>query len=272
MSNKRMLIYFVNSLLIFIASYIIAFYIYQISTALMAKSFNIGSTISFKELKFNAANDSDVWLPRNLVVTSVTFIGPFVSLILGLIILSFLRIKRKVFKPLTLLFLMWFAFHNIARFFAGFISGCIELDEIWIGYTYLDLGDVFYYIFGAFNLLVLVLTGLLFFDIFMLTSGSATIRNFAGGIYLTFAGFFPWALGVAVIYLLHLPEVFKFEIWILLIMGLIPISQNIGRWMFRERGMNLKLHKGHEKISWAWMAFCLIVILLYAFNVSEKIS
>jgi hypothetical protein len=272
MTNKRMLIYFVNSLLIFLATYIITYYIYQISTALMAKSFNIGSTISFKELKFNVDNDSNAWLPRNLVVTSVTFVGPLFNLLIGVVILSFLRIRRVDFKPIVLMFLMWFAFHNIARFFAGFISGCIELDEIWIGYTYLDLNDVFYYIFGAFNMLILVLTGLLFFDVFMLTSGSATIRNFAGGVYLTFAGFFPWLLGTGVIYLLHLPEVFKFEIWILLLMGIIPISQNIGRWMFRERGMHLKLHKGHEKIAWGWMIFCLLIVLLYAFNISERLS
>jgi hypothetical protein len=266
-----MFTYFINSLFIFLTTYILAYLIYQFSTALVASSYNIGSIISFKELKFTIDNTSSLWFPKNVVVPSVTFIGPLICLFIGLIILGFLRIKRSNFKPVTLLFLLWLAYHCFSRFFAGFIGACIELDEIWIGYTYLNLDDVFYFIFWALSLLSLSITGFVFFDIFLLTSGSATIKNQAGGVYLTYGGVLPWIIGSLIIYLFHLPEIFAFEIWILLFMGLIPLSQNIGRWMFQNKGINLKLHKGNESFAWLWLLICTLIIILFRLNIIEKI-
>lgn len=272
MEGKRFIFYFINSLLIFLATYIVSYYLYQFAIALMANSYNIHPIINFRELQFGISNSSELWRPINQVVPMVTFSGPILSLILGLFTLIYLRIKRAKFKPVTLLVFLWLAYHLLTRFFAGFISACIELDEVWLGYTYLELSHVFYYIFWAMSLIILSLTGFIFFDIFLLSSGSSTIKNNSGGFYLSIAGLLVWLSGSVIIYAFHLPYVNAYEIWILLFMGLIPISQNLGRWLFRKKGENLKLHRGNDSIEWVWGIVCIIIIAIYRFDFISKIT
>jgi hypothetical protein len=114
--------YFVNSTMLFMLAYLVAWLTYQIAVIITSSFFNIDSVLFFFEVMFPVGNSSHLWSSFNIIL--ITISGPIISLIAGTLYYYFLVRKNRV-KGNRLLFLNWLIVHSYCMFFAAFVAGVI---------------------------------------------------------------------------------------------------------------------------------------------------
>ena len=203
---KRNYHYIFNSTLIFIVSYIIVYFIYQLTVILSASLFDIDSILYYFTLDFDDL--SPLWSRLNIIF--ITFSGPFISLVIGLFLFNYL-FKLKRFKSLQKLFILWISLHAFNHFAGALILGIVTTDGFGYVVEWLYLGIVFRFILIFIAFFILIIIGYQSTSKFLSTSNS--LERVKVGVRNTFLfnqAFLPWLLGSLILLIIRIPNNFNY--------------------------------------------------------------
>jgi hypothetical protein len=119
---KEYVPYFINSTMLFMLAYLVAWLTYQTAVIITSSFFHIDSVLFFFEVMFPVGNSSEVWNSFNIILITVS--GPITSIVAGTMYYVFLVRKGRV-KGNTLMFFNWLIIHSYCMFFAAFVAGVI---------------------------------------------------------------------------------------------------------------------------------------------------
>jgi len=128
-----------SSMSLFMAAYVITWFIYSLAVIFTASFFNIHAVLTYFEVMWTIDNSSPLWSDLNIV--AITFSGPFVSLIMGFIYYVILK-KRKQMGSHWRTWFFWLFVLSMAHFLGAFVAGAIT----WQGFGYV-IGWVYMHIF-----------------------------------------------------------------------------------------------------------------------------
>jgi len=203
--RKRLLHFAVNSTVIYLITYIIAYTTYQVLVMFVASRFGINSVLYFYEVAFPIGNNSSLWSDFNIIL--ITFSGPFISVLLGIYYLL-LFVRKEKTKGLTKLFVIWLSFHFLNFFMGGFVGGVVT--QQGFGYviawmfmpTFLKFGISILFLFG------MGIIGYLHTVYFLESSNSLYwTQRYKKPWLIIFGGLFPWAFGAVFLFILQYPFV-----------------------------------------------------------------
>jgi len=196
----------VNSTLIYMSTYVIAYLFYWLSCMLVASWYGLDSTLYFYDLKFN--DHSQLWSRFNILM--VTGIPPFLSLFAGLYLLQVL-FKKERFVSLQKLFILWLSFHLLNHFFGAFPSGVVTDEGFGYVAAWMYMNTAFKFMFSLVSLFVMGLLGYYSAEKVLETSDSMSrIKPENRVSFILSQMAIPWLIGTVAIILLRTPENFNY--------------------------------------------------------------
>lgn len=111
-----------NSAGLYILSYLVIYLAYQLSGILAASVYGIDSVLFYYELYFPIGNASPLWTRMNII--AITMVGPFISVLISILLFKVVLIREKL-NPQLRLFLLWVAFHGATHFLGAFVAGIV---------------------------------------------------------------------------------------------------------------------------------------------------
>ncbi len=253
--------YIFNSTLIFIISYIIVYFIYQLTVILSASLFNIDSILYYFTLDFDDL--SPLWSRLNIIF--ITFSGPFISLVIGLFLFNYL-FKLKRFKSLQKLFILWISLHAFNHFAGALILGIVTTDGFGYVVEWLYLGIVFKFILIFIAFFILIIIGYQSTSKFLSTSNS--LERVKVGVRNTFLfnqAFLPWLLGSLILIIIRIPNNFNYPYETLMFFSLAFVVIPV---FFNDMAKPYKIYKKiRRKYSLNIGYIILFLLLLTAFRI-----
>ncbi len=246
--------YTINSLALYVIAYLIVYISYQLIVMIVASRWHLDSVLFYYDLAFN--DFSPLWTRFNIIV--VTFSGPLISLLIGILFLKVIVNRPKV-KGLVKLFAIWIALHGFNLFFGAFASG-VSTDQ-GFGYVanWLYL-NIFWQIF--FSLVFLFILGMIGYHStgkFLETSNSAyRIQNENRKRFLLYQVILPWLIGGFIIYLVKVPNNMPYDVGNLLTMSLAVLPV-----IFNKRAnpeINFKEERKATHIQWVYILVFLLLL------------
>lgn len=235
---RKYLIYTsVNSLIVFLITYYIVYFVEQFSMVYIAAQSDIPAILSFKNLQFLIPENSLLW---NFDATVSVFAVPyFFSFFLGTVLTAFYYFYNKSSFFINL-FVLWLIFHFYNSFFGGFFVGVITktgiakaLNVMWIG---LSAKIIFSFVF----LYILTIIGKLFAKAFIINidfglCDSAKKRL----LFLLFTTLLPLLFGFILVFLMKFPEFYLSDVlyFVSLLFIIIPLLFNYN---VKVRKINVK--------------------------------
>lgn len=196
----------VNSFMIFIFTYVIAYLFYWLLSMLVASVYGIDSTLYYYDLKFN--DHSALWNRFNILM--VTGIPPFMSLFAGLFFLRFMA-KQTRFTGLQKLFMVWLAFHLINHFFGAFPSGVVTDEGFGYVAAWMYMNTAMKFLFSLLSLFGMGMIGYHATETILETSDSVNrIKSDNRVSFILNQLALPWMIGTVVLLLLRLPKGFEY--------------------------------------------------------------
>ena len=264
---QRYVAYMIQSTLVFIISYIVAYLIYQMAVIFMAAHFGIDSVLYYYEVMFPIGDASNLWTSFNIIM--ITLAGPFVSLILGLI--WYRWVMRKVKNPATKLFFLWLAFHSLNMFLGAFVAGVITGQGFGYVANWLYMGIPLKIFFSLVALGVLTYLGWKATPQILSTSGSVQrINRYNRSFFILSQMIIPWFLGSILMLWIKIPNripqhenILLYDIIILGAMAFLVIPSLFNH---KSRPSELKKRSSHSKTSLAWLYLFLALFLIVAYR------
>jgi hypothetical protein len=206
--RKRLIHFMINSTVLFLITYILAYVTYQAVVMFTASRFGINSVLYFYEVAFPIGNNSSLWdINSGFNIILITFAGPFISVILGVFYLL-LYVRKEKTKGLGKLFVLWLSYHSLNFFLGAFVGGVIT--QQGFGYviewlfmaTFLKFGLSIVFIFS------MGLVGYLHTIYFLESSNSLywTQKHKKNWLVL-FGGIIPWAISSIILFIIKYPVV-----------------------------------------------------------------
>jgi hypothetical protein len=251
--------YTVNSLALYVTAYLIVYITYQLAVMIVASRWHLDSVLFYYDLAFN--DFSPLWTRFNIIV--VTFSGPLISLLIGILFYKVIANRPKV-KGFMKLFVIWIALHGFNLFFGAFASG-VSTDQ---GFGYVAnwlYMNVFWQIFFSLTFLfILGLIGYYSTGKFLETANSAyRIKKENRNRFLLYQVILPWLVGGLIIYLAKVPNNMPYDVGNLLTMSLAVVPA-----IFNRRAkpvLNFKDERKPTKIHWAYIIT--FILLLASFRI-----
>lgn len=189
--------YFVNSTMMFMLAYLVAYLTHQFAVIVSAAFFHIDSVLFYYEVMFPCGVLSRLWTVANIIL--ITLSGPLVSLITGMLYLEFV-IRRKRVRGNVLMFFNWLVIHSFCMFFAAFVAGAIT----WRGFGYAinwsNLPIFMRIMVSAIFLFLLSFLGYLGTRFILETTNSIDrVRTKKRKIFLLNQTLLPWVFGTALL-------------------------------------------------------------------------
>lgn len=236
------LIITVNSVTIFLLSYLLVYFVMQLVTAISASVFNINSIIHYYGVDY-LIRGSD-WTSD--AVSTVFSSGPLISIFFA-ILLFILYYKVVSETGLLRLFVLWCFCHMIINFFGNMLVGAMLNEGFGYVIMYQFVMDTGKMVLTLFAFICIFLIGLFMTRLF-LYSGNIYFNtlNRYNRLKFAFSQFLlPFIFGNIIILLLKIPEVKLFEILLngctlLLILPVIFRSINLQDLYFDEEPRKIK--------------------------------
>lgn len=247
----------VNSTVIFLLTYIIAYLFYWITCLLVAAWYGLDSTLYFYDLKFN--DHSNLWTRFNILM--VTGIPPFLSLFAALWLFRVV-IKLDRFISLQKLFILWLCFHLFNRFFGAFPSGVVTDEGFGYVAAWMYMNTAFKFLFSLVSLFILGLIGYHSAERILETSDSMTrIKPENRVAFILTQMALPWFIGALILFLVRMPENFKYpyETLMLFSMGFLVIPPFFDE-KVRPR-LNLVKVKKRRSVHVGYLAMMLVMLV-----------
>ena len=193
-----------NSLGLFLLSYLLVYLIYQFAGILAASGFGIDSVLYYYELYFPIGNYSQLWSRLNII--AITFISPLVSLGIAIVLLrGVLPLEKPGLQ--ARLFFLWTAYHGATHFLGAFVAGIVT--DLGFGYVanWLYMNVLFKILISLVFLLILALTGY-YSTRFALETIAPAQRNNKSRVRkaLFFRFVAPWLIGAALLIFIKIPD------------------------------------------------------------------
>ncbi len=260
-NRKSFIINTLTSSILFILAYFFTYFLHQLATALMAKLYHIPSIIYFFKTDFLIRSYSNLWNRNNVIL--VSFVGPFVSLIIGFLLFQIFHIFRK--KPgLMKLFFLWSTLHAFNMFFGAYIAGVITNKGFGLVMLWLFFQLLLNISFTFICVVLLIIIGSVATKPFLQTAHHSSLisennRNY----FLIGQALLPYILGNIFIFVVSLPDVKPYQSFIVAAMGfmIVPI-------ILKPNFDKLKIVKEEtsHKISLKLVFAFLILVLLFRFG------
>ncbi len=239
---SKLLNKFGNSLAMFMGTYFIVWFIYQLSVMYTASLFNIPSVLKYYELKFLAPNTSPLWTESNII--EITFTGPLISFILGFIAFIVLKTISELKQQLKL-FLMWFCINSLAQFFGAFVAGFITRQGFGYVIAWMFIPYPVSLIISIVFLSLMVYLGILLVPVLLSKSGS--LLNEADKLLYILSMFtLPWLIGTGLLMCLKIPNthpqhenIFSYDVIILLSMAFVTIPPLLIKYFTYRKSLHL---------------------------------
>jgi hypothetical protein len=247
----------VNSILVFLATYVLVYLFYWLTCMLVASWYGLDSTLYFYDLKFN--DHSNLWSRFNVLL--VTGIPPFFCLFLGIFLYRVVFKKRR-FVGLQKLFILWTAFHLFNHFFGAFPSGIITDEGFGYVAAWMYMNTAFKFMFSLISLFALGVIGYFSAQYILETSDSLNRikpENRLAFILLQIA--LPWLIGTIIILLIRIPENFDYPYETLMLFSTIFL---VIPPFFNEKvkpQLNLLKVKKKRHINLGYFAMMLVLLL-----------
>lgn len=197
----------INSTIFFVLAFLFVFYIHQFVTIFTASFFDIPATLYSYRIYWPLYTYSSLYSRMALVV--IFGIGPLFSLVLGFVffrLYAILRFKSVFMKT----FFLWSAIHAFNLFFGAYIVGVITrtgfvYSSEWLFLTGIfDIKEILFLVGSAIALIVI---GFYTTKHFLYTSNSnSLIEPKVRGMYVISKILIPWFIGIAILYLINLPN------------------------------------------------------------------
>jgi hypothetical protein len=192
-----------NSLGLFILSYLFIYLVYQSATIVVASFYGIDSVLYYYEVYFPIGNTSSLWTKTNII--AITLIGPLVCGSLSVLLFRIIQAKR-IDNHILRLFLLWVAFQGAAHFLGAFVAGIIT--NLGFGYVanWMFMNVFFKILVSLIFLFVLSLAGYYSTNAAMsnLPHGKRKYENRVGAMLSTYI--IPWLLGTLLLFLVRSPD------------------------------------------------------------------
>ena len=203
--RKRLLHFSVNSTILFLITYVIAYSTYQAMVMFIASRFGINSVFFFYEVYFPIGNNSSLWSDFNIIL--ITFSGPFISVLLGTyLILSSVRKERT--KGLKKLFVLWLSYHYLNFFLGAFVAGVVTNQGFGYVIAWLFMPTFLKFGLSLIFLFAMGVIGYYHSVYFLETSNSLYWTQRYKKIWLIiFGALIPWAFGVIFLFIVKYPFV-----------------------------------------------------------------
>jgi hypothetical protein len=196
----------VNSLFIFLTTYVLVYLFYWLTSMLVASWYGLDSTLYFYDLKFN--DHSNIWNRFNILM--VTGIPPFFCLFLGLFLYRVI-FKLKRFAGLQKLFILWSAFHLFNHFFGAFPSGIVTDEGFGYVAAWMYMNTAFKFMFSIISLFVLAVIGYYSAQNILETSDSLhRIKQENRLAFILMQIALPWLIGTLILLLIRIPKNFDY--------------------------------------------------------------
>jgi hypothetical protein len=274
--RKRLLHFAVNSTVLFLITYIIAYTVYQAMVMFVASRFGINSVFYFYEVAFPIGNNSSLWSDFNIIL--ITFSGPFISVLLGIYYL-FLYVRKEKTKGLTKLFVLWLSFHFLNFFLGGFVAGVVT--QRGFGYV---IAWMFMPTFLKFGLSILFLFGMgvigYIHSVHFLESSNSLYwtQKFKKPWLIIFGGLVPWAFGAVFLFILQYPFVIPQHenivvhdtiLYMTMIFFIAPMLVN-----FKAKpnfDQTVRKAKG-RRINWLYLVLFVLIMVIFRVGLKDGFS
>jgi hypothetical protein len=258
--------YAVNSTMLYIAAYMVAFFTYQFAVIFIASHYDIDSVLYYYEVYFPCGNSSPLWSRFNIIL--ITLAGPMISIIMGTIYHRI--VLKRISKPTNKLFVLWLTFHSINMFFGAFVAGIITDQGFGYVADWMYMHVAFKFMFAIIAIFILAILGFYTARYFLETATSVyRIKSKNRLAFFIAQGIVPWLVGGLILYTIKYPTILPQHVNILvydtiilgtLIFMVIPIIFNtkakpkiIDKYSRSKRGIN-------------WIMVAAVVLLLVLFR------
>lgn len=196
----------VNSMMIFMITYVLTYLFYWLSCMLVASWYGLDSILYFYDLRFN--DHSPLWSRFNILL--ITGIPPFLCLVAGAFLYkAVFKIKR--FAGLQKLFILWSAFHLLNHFFGAFPSGVVTDEGLGYVAAWMYMNTAVKFLFSLLFLFGLGLIGFYSAKPILETSDSlGRIKAERKTSFMFYQMGLPWLIGTFVMLLLRIPKNFDY--------------------------------------------------------------
>ena len=266
--RKRLLHFAVNSTVIFLITYIIAYSAYQAMVMFIASRFGINSIFFFYEVYFPIGNNSSLWSDFNIIL--ITFSGLFISVILGTYFLLAYARKEKT-KGLKKLFFLWLSYHFLNFFLGAFVAGVITQQGFGYVIAWLFMPTFLQFALSIIFLFAMGIIGYYHAIYFLESSNSLywTQRHKKSWLII-FGALVPWAFGVIFLFMIKYPYIIPQHenivvhdtiLYITMIFLIAPMLVNFDA----KAAFDQSVRKARgRRINWVYLA--LFVLIMVAFR------
>lgn len=197
----------INSLALFLLSFLLVYYVHQFATILTARIFNIPTKLYSYRIDWPLYTYSYLYSRRALIV--IFGMGPLLCLLMGIgAYRLFLAVRfRTVFLKS---FLLWTTFHAFNLFFGAYIVGVITRTGFIYTSEWLFLSNVFdveEIVLMIVSIVILLIAGYFSTRQFLLASdASGIIEPRYRILYLMSKVLIPWLSGTLILYGVNIPK------------------------------------------------------------------
>ncbi len=251
---------FLNSLVIFILSYVIVYLVCQITIIFAAALWELDAVLYYFDLSFD--DFSPKWSRLNIIFT--TFSGPFICLIIG-VLLYFWLLNLKLFQGYHRLFLLWLALHCFNRFLGALSSGIMTDEGFGYVINWMYMPIFFKILLALLALFFLAIIGYYNAGRFLETNlkgrKPSRIENLP---FLIRKALLPWIAGSIILLLVRIPNNFNYpyETIMIFTMGLLVVPAVFNKnavpriWLMKDSIQRKSLH-------WVYMILLLAFLSFY---------
>lgn len=259
-----------SSLVVFIASGLFAWLVYQLSVVVVASLYDIDSVLYYYEVMFPIGNASAKWNSLNII--AITLAGPLFSLLAG-VFTYFYLIRKKVVRGFNRLFFLWLSFHLFNFFFGGFVAGVITDQGFGYVANWMFMGMVMKILISLIFLSILGFAGYYVVPWLLATAGKPQrIRSENRVIFIISQVVVPWIVGSGLLLLLRIPNrppqhsnILIYDAIIASTLGVMAIAMFFNR---NARPATVSHRKTNYRVSFIWAVATLLAILLVRVGLS----
>ena len=246
----------VNSVMVFIISYVLVYLFYWLTSMLVASWYGLDSILYYYDLEFN--NHSTLWNRFNILM--VTGIPPFMCLFLGIFLMRVV-LKKSRFVGLQKLFILWSGFHLMNHFFGAFPSGVVTAEGFGYVAAWMYMNTAFKFLFSIISLFILAGIGYYSAQNVLETSDSVNrikTEHRVNFIFMQLA--LPWLIATVILLLLRLPRGFEYPYETLMFFSMVFL---VIPPFFNEKvkpKLNLVKIKKKRYINFGYLAMMLVLL------------
>jgi len=201
LKTKKYNYFIINSLFLFLTAYIVVYLIYQFTVLMSASMWDLDSVLYYWDLAFD--DYSPKWNKWNII--AITFSGPFISLVTGILFLKVL-FNFESLHVSHRLFILWIALHGINRFLGAFVAGVITDEGFGYVVNWMYIPEFYKILFVILALFLMGVIGYYTARQFLDVSGSYHfIRKTDHKAYLLSQALLPSVLGSIILFIIKMP-------------------------------------------------------------------